>query len=159
AFAGVGPGGDVVIEGAVADGQGVGVEDAAALAVGGQVSAEHAVLDGQPSVVEDATAVGGQAVGHGQARDVDRRPAGPGEDAVGAAGGPAHGQEVGPRSLEVEVAVQVRQGTGQGDGAADLYGDGVVAGGGVGVEDRLPQRAGAAVGQRRHGEDGGHRPV
>src|SRR5262249_37419169 len=55
AFAGVGPGGDVVIEGAVADGQGVGVEDAAALAVGGQVSAEHAVLDGQPSVVEDAT--------------------------------------------------------------------------------------------------------
>src|SRR5262249_35654825 len=111
------------------------------------------LVDGQETVGQrqvaashiDAAAISGQAVGNRQAGQGDGGAAGDCEDAVVSAAVPQHGQKVGPGALDVDVRAQVGQGAGQVDGAGDREGDDVVAGLGVGVQDCLAQRAGAAV--------------
>src|SRR5262249_54094667 len=67
----------------------------------------------------------------------------------GAEVGAAHGQEVGSRPVDGQVVGDSELAAGQGDGPAQSRGelDTIVLGLGVGVEDRLPQRAGAVVGE------------
>src|SRR5205085_1840536 len=68
---------------------------------------------------------------------------------------------IGPWPFQVDVAGQVREGAGQVDGAGypGREGDGVVAGQGVGVENRLPERPRPRVPEVRYHERRRRRPL
>src|SRR5262245_3215927 len=155
----------VVAEFTVGDGeQGAGrVEDAAdpgvtALAVAGPVGGEGAVGDGQGAGVVDAAAVFGLAVGDGQTGEEGGDAPADLEDPAGVLAADGHQLGAGAEDLQVVGDIQLATG---GDRAVRLAGeeDPVGAGLGVGVEDRLPQRSGAAVREVLDQERARHGPV
>src|SRR5262249_35407986 len=103
----------------------------------------------------DGHGVAGPTVGNGQVvdLDVDTRvdPEHPADVAA------ADGELVRARAVESQVVADAELAAGQSDGPAQVGGDAdhVGAGIGVGVEHRLPQRAGAAVGEVQDREGAG----
>src|SRR5262249_23303709 len=146
--------GHVAAERAEIDGQGAAlVEDAAAL---GQIAwgAEGLVLghdhlaEAQAAAdVPDAAAVVRAAVRDREVVDGHGNAAADPEDPAGVVA--ADGQPVSAWAVDGQIVRDAQLTAGQGDGAVTSPGsevDHVFAGVGIGVEDRLAQRAGAAVG-------------
>ena len=144
----------IVGHGAAAEGQRPGVGDAAASER--LVADDRAIEDGdRPVLVEDAAALGCVAARNGEPGDRDGRAPRHVENGEAAARGfHGHFGRAGP--FQVDVGVEARQRSRQGDDAGDARreADGLGAAQAVRVEDGLAQRAGAAVVQVADGQVG-----
>src|SRR5262249_12256071 len=139
------------------------VEDAATPAglfrsTEGLIVGEDRVADGQGAGVEDAGPIGRPAVGDRQVGDGYRDAAVDLEDSAGVT---TDGQLLGGGAVDLQVIGDVQLAAGQGDGAAQPRGEvnPVGAGQAVGVQNRLPQRTGAAVSQVQDCEGAGQGPA
>src|SRR5262249_43225059 len=155
----------VVAQRTIGDGQDSAgrVEDAAApglttRAAESLVGRQGAVGDGQGAGVVDRAAVLGWSVGDRQAVEDGGDAAADLEDPAGVRA--ADGQPVGARTGDQQAVRDVKLTADQGDGALETGGevDDVNARLSVGVQDRLPQRAGAAVGKVGPADDPGQGP-
>src|SRR5438552_1517157 len=113
------------------------------------------------AVVHDAATAKtrNQAVADGQAGDGHGRSAADVKDAAGVVA--ADGQLFGAGTIDGQVVRDVQLTAGEGDGALHFGGevDRIRAGVGISIQDRLPQRAGAAVGEVQDREGAGQRSV
>src|SRR5262245_60761443 len=131
-----------------------GVGDAPTPAFGpgstdGLVVGDDSIGEAQTAaVVPDAATAVRPAAGDGQPVEGHVDTAADLEDPAGVV--TTHGQPVGARAIDPQIVRDAQLTAGQGDGAVTGRGgevDQVSAGLSVGVEDRLPQRTGPAVGQ------------